>query len=167
MIRAVPSRRTISALSAAVLLVGLLITGSFAFAAWRAYDDNEDRLLEQRTREATAVLNASAPGIESALAVTASVPRVVEDVTPEIFGLTLGRQVGAGRPYASGSVWLAGETAPTLTLGEDPALADLEPQAIEAFLERARAADGMAVLDLVDASPPLRPAGGGPASRPK
>lgn len=138
----------------AVLLAGLVITGAFAWAAWRAYDDNESRLLERRTREAAAVLNASAPGIESTLAVTASVPRIVEEAVAEVFRRTLGTQVGPEARFASGSVWLAGEIEPALVLGEDPGLADLDPGEIEGFLERARAAEGMAVLDLVDASPP-------------
>lgn len=153
------------ATAAAVLVAGLVITGTFAFAAWRAYDDNEDRLLERRTREAAAVLDASAPGIESTLAVTASVPRVVEEVVEEVFRAILGSQVGPEARFASGSVWVAGSSSPALVLGEEPALADLDAETIEAFLERARAAEGMAVLNLVDASPPRL--GYGYAARPE
>lgn len=59
----------------AVVALGLLLTAGLTYAAARAHDANEDRLLEEQAEEATAVLQAAVPRI---LANVAQVARVVD-----------------------------------------------------------------------------------------
>lgn len=61
--------------TAIVTVIALAITAALTFAAQRAHDTNEDRLLAQQAEEATAVLQASVPRI---LSDVAEVARVVE-----------------------------------------------------------------------------------------
>jgi len=58
-----------------VIVLALTITVALTFAAQRAHDANEERLLQQQAEEATAVLQASIPGV---VATVHEIARVVE-----------------------------------------------------------------------------------------
>ncbi len=62
----------------AVVAIGLVLTGGLTFAAQRAHDANEDRLLDEQAEEATAVLQAAVPRILSNVGQVARVVDLLE-----------------------------------------------------------------------------------------
>lgn len=122
-----------------VTAVGAVVTAVLAWAAWRAHDDNEDRLLAERTREAAAVLAASIGGVEVPMELAAA---VAED--PAVAQRVLEAQTGVA-PFASASVWPTDGTEPDVVVGMEPLLATRPAEEIRALFERAQATDGMSV----------------------
>ncbi len=146
--------RTSRHLSAAVVVaVGVALTGGLAWAARSAHEDNEDRLTQQRAVEAAAVLTASVSGLEAPLFISAELVEAGSS-DPVLFQEVMGTQVGTDGRFVSASVWPAAADGPLAVVGDDPMLADQEAATIERFLGRAMAADGMAVLDLLDGDEP-------------
>ncbi len=80
-----------------VLVVGLVITGVLALLASVAHSDNEDRLLQQRTKEASAVLSAAVPPIEAPLAEVARLAASVGADDPDLVRRTMQQFVDSGR----------------------------------------------------------------------
>lgn len=138
-----------------VVAIGLVVSAALAFAAGRAYDNNEDRLLRQRTRQAAAVLTAAVPGIQTPLA---SAVEVAEqgggDQAP--FRRLMGSIVENGQPFVNASLWRvdAEQLAPVVVVGEPPMLASRPDDEIRAFLRRAAMASGLVVLGLLDDDAP-------------
>jgi serine phosphatase RsbU (regulator of sigma subunit) len=140
----------------AMLVVGLIVTAALAAAAWRVHQGNEDRLLEQRTREAAAVLTAASTGVETPLGAAAEL-MLATDGDAGAFRTFMRPFVGeAGGPFASASLWTVGEAArgPVAVLGDDPVLASRPLEEIQAFFDRPVDGPVLTVLDLVQASPP-------------
>ncbi|MCU1497918.1 MAG: Two component signal transduction histidine kinase [Acidimicrobiales bacterium] len=141
-------------LAALVLVVGLATTTGLALAVSTAHDDNEQRLLTQRTREAGAVLEAAVPSIEGPLATAAGLADLVRDANPEVLENTLGSQVGSKSRFVSASVWPVAGVAPSVVIGEQPVLASEPPAEIRAFFARSTASNKMTVYDLIDRERP-------------
>ena len=81
-----------------VVVVGVALTIAIAVAAETARQDNEERLLRQRTREAAAVLEAAVPGVEAPLATAAALAEVLDASDAEAFEAAIGAQVGSDGP---------------------------------------------------------------------
>jgi serine phosphatase RsbU (regulator of sigma subunit) len=146
------NRRSPAVVAGAVTLSGILVTLLLAWAAATAHRDNEDRLLNKRAEQGGAVLRAAIPGIEQVLVTTVAVAasgEAGEALLPE----TLGTQVGPERRFRSAAVWTQAAGPPSTVLGARPGLLDRGPDAVAAVLDRAQQADGMVVVDLVDADP--------------
>ena len=135
-----------------VALIGVVITAGLAWAAGEAHADNEQRLTDQRSAEVISVLTAAVPSIEIPLASAAALVEAESD--PELFEEVIGPQLGPEERFVSASVWRADASTPEVTIGARPALADLAPSEIEAFLDRSLATDLMSIVDLVDGSEP-------------
>jgi serine phosphatase RsbU (regulator of sigma subunit) len=148
------SRRRPEAASIVVVVVGLAVTVALALAARTAHSENEDRLLQQRTREAAAVLEAAVPGVEAPLASTAGLVGVVEGGDPDMFRSALGAQVGGKARFVSASVWPVDGTRPTVVLGADPKLADRPADEVRAFLARAAETPGLVVHGMLTGDAP-------------
>ena len=86
----------IGALTWVVLLVGVAMSAALGVVLKQVYDDNEARLLQQRTLEAAAVLMAAVPGIESPLAATAEFSEATDGDVVAPFRRLLGRIVERG-----------------------------------------------------------------------
>ncbi|HYI62890.1 MAG TPA: PP2C family protein-serine/threonine phosphatase [Acidimicrobiales bacterium] len=147
---------TPSAVSLVVVVAGVVVTVALALAARAAHDENEDRLLRQRTREAAAVLQAAVPGLEAPLATSAALAEVVDDDGRgvEVFRRTMGTQVGQGGPFVSLSVWRVDVPTPTIVLGEEPRLASAGDAERRALFRRAVATDGFTIHDLLGSDTP-------------
>jgi serine phosphatase RsbU (regulator of sigma subunit) len=135
-----------------VAVIGVVISVGLGVAAARAHADNEQRLTDQRAVEVTSVLTAAVPSIEVPLAAAAALVEVESD--PTVFEEVVGTQVGPEGRFVSASVWRVGEMTPEVIIGEPPALRDLPPAEVEAFLDRTLSTDLMSVLDLVERSEP-------------
>ena len=70
-------RLRLSKVAALVVVLGVALTSAVAAAAWVAHGDNEERLLQQRTQEAAAVLEASVSTVETPLAETSTLAEAV------------------------------------------------------------------------------------------
>ena len=136
-----------------VLCVGILLTVVLVAASRAAFDGNEDRLLEQRTREAAAVLTAALPGIQTPLA--ASVEVAEQDSGDQApFRRLMTPIVERQTPYVSASLWRAGSLEPITVVGLEPRLQSESPAVIREFLERSVAAPGLSVIGLLDGDEP-------------
>ena len=138
-----------------VVVVGLAVTAGLAAAAWSAHQSNEDRLLDQRVREAGATLTAALPSIQTPLA---SAVELVEltDADPTTFRRAMAPLVGEDAQFVSASVWRLDDAdpEPLIVVGDDPALANQPPDEIRAFIERSAGTPLLAVVDLLDHDPP-------------
>jgi hypothetical protein len=136
------------------LLVGIAAVGSIAWAAWVAHDNNESRLLTQRTREAAAVLGNAVPAIEVPLASAAA----LADATggdAAAFRQAMGPRVRQGQ-FESVSLWPLGSTdpEPTVVVGSPPALSSSPVEDRREELGRAVGASSLIVVNLLDRADP-------------
>src|SRR5687767_5033577 len=100
------------ATSLIVALVGVLVTALLTAAAWMSNESNEDQLLEERAREAAAVLDAAIPTIQTQLAVAARL------VNPQNWEASLDPLVTEGGSFVSASICPANGTTPVAVVGE-------------------------------------------------
>ena len=146
--------RAIHAVTAVVLASGVMVTVALVAATRSAYDGNEDRLLQERTRQAAAVLDVALPGIQTPLASAVEVAEQ-SDGDPASFRRLMSTQVERGRPYVSASLWRVGaDTRPVLAVGAEPKLVSEPPHVIREFLDRSVATKELAVLGLLDGDNP-------------
>lgn len=141
------------AVAAVVLLAGGLVTLLLTWAAASAHRENESRLLQQRADQGAAVIRAAVPGIEQVLVTTVAVAgsgSTGEELLPQ----TLGTQVGPEARFRSAAVWTGATGPPDTILGSPPQLLERGPDEVAAVVERAEAAEGMIVVDLVEADTP-------------
>ena len=138
--------------TAVVLVVGVLITAGLVVASRIAYDENEDRLLDQRTQEAAAVLSASIPGVESPLSqITVLAGAVGMGGTGAVRDVVEGQ---VGDRFVTISVWRADRRPPVVSVGE--AKQPLTRGQVDEWFAAAPAADEsrLRVVDLLDLPDP-------------
>jgi serine phosphatase RsbU (regulator of sigma subunit) len=124
----------------AVLVVGLGVTAALALGARSVHDNNEDRLLHQRTRESADVLSATIQSLQTPLASAAEVAEAT-DANPERVGRLLAPVSGKNGAYLSSAVWSANPRdprRPVLVFGEPPKLAASPPAEIRKVLARTK-----------------------------
>jgi serine phosphatase RsbU (regulator of sigma subunit) len=137
-----------------VLLVGALITASLVIGSRMVNDANEQRLLDQRVREAGVVASSAMTSIGSPLT-SASVLVDATGPTSASFRQLMEPVVGARNPpFVSVSVWSASGTgkAPAALVGPPQLLTQQSPAARRALFERARKNPAsFAIYDLLGA----------------
>lgn len=147
-------RRTIPTFLWLLLAVGALVTIALAGAAQAAYEENEDRLLQQRSEEAAAVVDAALPGVEAPLAELSRLADAVGDSDQALLYEIMESLVAEGR-FVSMSVLSVSDANRVATVGE-PAkadgLADLIADASGS--QPAAAAGPLRVIGLLDGSDP-------------
>jgi serine phosphatase RsbU (regulator of sigma subunit) len=140
-----------------VLLVGVAMSVALGVVLKRVYDDNEARLLQQRTLEAAAVLMAAVPSIESPLAATAEFSEATDGDVVAPFRRMLGPVVERRTPFVAASLWringtgvdLIDEIGTPLTLAERGHTAQRQE-----FFSRSVAIDGLTVIGLLEGDEP-------------
>lgn len=149
----VAGRRT-AATTLAVLAVGLLATGALAVAALTARERNEDRLIRQRTREASAVLASNLPTVELTLASSVEVAEETNGDTAS-FRRLMQPLVAEGGSSSSASLWevTGGRARLVVFVGDRPALTSEPDGEVASYLDRAARSSAVAVADLLDAEP--------------
>jgi serine phosphatase RsbU (regulator of sigma subunit) len=147
-------RARVHVVSVIVLVVALAITGLAASLTTSSHRDIEQRLLDQRVEAAATVFMGTLPGLTAPLVGAAALAEETGGDEDALEGF-LAPQVGEDAAFASVSVWpVDGSGAPALVVGDQPRLADLPPEEIQAFLDRAVGAPDLAVLDLLDETAP-------------
>ena len=89
------------------LAIGLLVTAGFAIAAQELYRHNERRLLNLRVRELSLVLSGATQSVQTPLASAAALADATRG-DPARFRTLMAPYVGAGRQFASVSLWPLG-----------------------------------------------------------
>ncbi|HEV7586327.1 MAG TPA: PP2C family protein-serine/threonine phosphatase [Solirubrobacteraceae bacterium] len=123
-----------SRVATVAFFLGLLVTAAFALISLQLYDRNEGRLLRLRAREVGSVLTAVVPSIQTPLASAAELADATGGNASR-FRAFMAPYVGAGRQFASASLWRLGapRLAPTAVVGTAPVLAKLPDQARSFF----------------------------------
>ncbi len=147
-------RRKPSWLSGAILLAGLVLTGSLAWVSYTIHDHNEDRLLGLELRQAGSVVSEALPSIQIPLTSAAGLAAAT-DGNPAQFRNYIGTFVGGSGSFVSASLWrVEGRTTTMVALvGASPALAQT-PSQLTAVLTHAQSSPTLQVWNLLDRKTP-------------
>jgi serine phosphatase RsbU (regulator of sigma subunit) len=139
----------VHATTVAVAVVGLVVSLGLTFATRTVRDHNEDRLLDQRVREAASVLTSALPSVETPLASAAELAEAT-GAEPGSFRHLLARFVGPGRPFVSASVWstTALSAQPLVVAGRRPSIAG-KAGTVADVVSRTKATPGLSVFNLL------------------
>lgn len=122
--RAGPSANGGIGLPAVIVVVGAIVFVVLSIASWVLYDQTENRLLDQRTREAAAVLEVAIGQIRAPLD-AAALLAAATDGDAEAFDRAMASSVGEGRAYTSALLFRAGSSGPVAAVGV-PAVLDAD-----------------------------------------
>jgi anti-sigma regulatory factor (Ser/Thr protein kinase) len=149
--RSRPVRR-LHAVTGLVIVLGLVVTACLVAASWIVHDNNENRLLEQRSHEAATVAASSVSGLQGQLA-AASVAAET-DADGMVFRQLMTPLVGQGGRFVSASIWPLGtaDPAPTVAVGRTPLLAADPAAARRVFLTAAAPRTTISIRDFLDRS---------------
>jgi len=127
-------RQKPSRVAGIAFLIGLLVTGAFAFTSVRLYDHNESHLLGLRAREVGSVLTAVVPSIQTPLASAAELADATNG-SAQKFREFMALYVGPGRQFGSASLWRLGSLTPVpkVVVGAAPILASMPAKARAMF----------------------------------
>ena len=93
----------------AVLLGSLIIFAALSVASWLLYDQAEQRLLEERTSEASQVLSVAVGNIQAPIETAATIAGV-SDGNPDYFVAAMADQVGpTQRSFTSAALFRIGD----------------------------------------------------------
>lgn len=147
------SRRP-SRVAIAALVIGLIVTAGLALVSLAVYNRNERRLLGLRVRQASLVLAATEPSIQTPLASAAELA-VATGGSPQKFRAFMAPYVGPGRQFTSVSLWPEGVTrpAPTAVVGAQPLLASI-PQRAQRLFGRFTQVEELSLIGLLAAPRP-------------
>ncbi len=142
--------------AAAVLVVGLVVTGVLVWISASTYTDNENRLLKLRVSDASALFAEALPNVQTPLASAAALADATDGDVGK-FKSFIGPSVGAqGRAqYVSVSLWRLGAGQPQLlaVVGVPPALAG-SPTRAASFFASAAGHRQLSVIGLLRGSQP-------------
>src|SRR4029434_1658322 len=110
---------------------------------------NEQRLLDQRVREAAAVLVTSLPRVQTPLAAGAELAEATNG-DAAAFSRFAAPLVQEGAPFVSVSLWRthATDPRPLVTIGQPSMLAATSADTIRAALNRATTTTSLGIVDL-------------------
>jgi serine phosphatase RsbU (regulator of sigma subunit) len=131
---------------------GLVITSILVAVSWNRFDEDENRLLSVRVREAGLVVASAVPSIQTPL-VSASELSEVTHASLDQFDEFAAAYVGTGRPFVSLSLWPLHGASPIAVAGAQPELAR-QPTAASALFTRAAATSTLGVIGLLGSSSP-------------
>jgi serine phosphatase RsbU (regulator of sigma subunit) len=142
--------RGVHRLTVTVVVVALLLTAGLVVLTRTVRDRNENRLLDQRAHEVTAVTGSSIQGLRAPLADAATLAEVTGGSASTFTGL-MTPITAVGFPFASASLWRVGDSTPLAVSGRTPALAGRPAAERRAFLARAATRREISVYSMLDA----------------
>ncbi|MCU1457658.1 MAG: Two component signal transduction histidine kinase [Actinomycetia bacterium] len=139
-----------------VVIIGLVITGAMTFATWSVHDSNEKRLLNQRTREAAAVLTAALPSIQTPLGSAAVLAEATDGNDAQSFQQLMDPLVRNHQPFVTASIWalVSGHYRPILTAGTTSKMESRGQSMIDAFFQRSTQTATLGVFPLLHGKDP-------------
>ncbi|MBV9593307.1 MAG: serine/threonine-protein phosphatase [Actinobacteria bacterium] len=129
-----------------VLVIGLVLTASAVWAAWRSDRDNEQRLLRVQTSQAANLVTASIASIETSL-LTVVEAASASPTSASTFTQLVAPYVGSGKTFADASLWRPGARPAVAAVGDTPVLADESP-ILTTFLQKAATSSTFVVMAL-------------------
>jgi serine phosphatase RsbU (regulator of sigma subunit) len=142
-------RRWRTVVPVAVGCVGVVLVGVLATLCWLAARHGEERLLQQQTDQAGAVLAVAVAQIEAPLTTTARAMQA-SDGDAGLLATMAAPLLAPPTPYRSVELFELGSTTPVAAVGPPSTLASSAERDIAAVLDRASRADPMAIVDLLD-----------------
>jgi serine phosphatase RsbU (regulator of sigma subunit) len=136
-----------NAIAVAVLLVCIVGSLAGALVARSIHHDTEQRLLQQRTNEAGALLTNAIGGIQTPLAAAAELAEVT-DGDPSAFGAVLDQSIA--REQFAAAVLLDVHTAEVVASIGDTSLMAISADEYPAVVEQAVSTETLTVIDLVE-----------------
>jgi serine phosphatase RsbU (regulator of sigma subunit) len=128
---------TAGRLGLVVGLVGLVITGSVAWAAWTLNSSNERRLLKVQTAQAGELLSSSILGLQGPLTTALEIETSTGGDIGQ-FARYMSANVGPGRAFTAASLWQSdGSSVRVLTTLGPPAKLQPASVAAQAFVTKA------------------------------
>jgi serine phosphatase RsbU (regulator of sigma subunit) len=103
--------------------LGIVVFGALSIACRHFDDQTEDRLLQQQTDEAAALLNLSVTQYYDPLAAAARAAAAT-DGDPAVFDALIGASAGEGQLYTRVALFRLGSTTPVAELGEGSLVLD-------------------------------------------
>ena len=118
-------------------LIGLIVTASVSWTAWRIDRNNERRLLQLQTRQAANVVASAIVGIQNPLETALDIAAATGG-DPAQFASFMSTYTSSGGLFVSASLWRTNAAAPVLvaSAGEPPAMAPTSASA-QAFMQKA------------------------------
>jgi serine phosphatase RsbU (regulator of sigma subunit) len=143
--------KKLHAATIAVIVAGVVIVGGATIVTEVLHRDTEQRLLDQRTGEAGAVLSTAISGLQTPLSSAAELAETTNG-DPDAFRAVMGRLVGraTGNRFVAAQLYSASSTTPIVSMGDPTALAAAGPVGVQAMLDKAAAAQALSVNDLLD-----------------
>ena len=138
------ARWPVNVISAVVLVVGLALTAVLSWTTYHLNRKNENRLLRLETTQASTVLSAVVPTIQTPLASAVGIAARNPYSSVPRFRAYIASYVGAKQPFASASLYRvdAGSAQLLVTVGSKPRLPE-DPAAVTKFLTAAQAGWGI------------------------
>ena len=143
--------RKLHAATLAVLVAGVVVVGTAAVVTELVHRDTEQRLLDQRTGEAGAVLSVAISGLQPPLSSATELAEATNG-DPAAFQAVLGRLVGhdPGDRFLAAELYSVNGTKPIVSLGDPTVLAAAGPARVQDMLDRAVKAQQLSVSNLLD-----------------
>jgi serine phosphatase RsbU (regulator of sigma subunit) len=118
-------------------LIGLIVTASVSWTAWRIDRNNEHRLLQLQTRQAANVVTSAIVGIQDPLETALDIA-VATAGDPAQFASFMSTYTATGGLFVSASLWRTSGPAPVAvaSAGEASAMSPTSPAA-QAFIQKA------------------------------
>ena len=134
------------AIALSVLMLCVLTAAAFALVARSVHDDTEQRLLQQRTNEAGALLTNAIGNIQTPLAAAAELAEVT-DGDPPSFQAALNRSIE--REQFAAAVLIDVDTAEVLATVGDASQLAISPDEYREVVEQSVSNESLTVIDLV------------------
>jgi serine phosphatase RsbU (regulator of sigma subunit) len=135
------------------MVVGFALFLGLAAGSRLLFDQTEDRLLAQRTKEAGQALQISVGQLTAPLDAAAKLAAAT-DGDPTVFAKLMRPYIGAGTGtfFTSAALYRVGDTHPVAEVGPGIALPDRAADAVDAMLQRA-STQPFGVIDLLSLTP--------------
>jgi serine phosphatase RsbU (regulator of sigma subunit) len=145
---AAPAWRTQRRLVGAITVVGLLLTATASWTAWRLDRANEHHLLQVQSEEAALLVKAAITGIETPLRTGLAIETATGGNPAEFVRFMSGYTAGGGL-FASATLWrtVNGTAAPIADAGQPPALVPASAAA-QALIARAARSKTFVVIPI-------------------
>jgi serine phosphatase RsbU (regulator of sigma subunit) len=143
--------RRLHVATVAVLVAGVIVVGGAAIATEVVHRDTEQRLLDQRTGEAGAILATAISGVQPPLSSAAALAEETNgdaDAFRAVMGALVGHAPGAR--FVSASLYAVGSTEPIVSLGDPSVIGAAGSPRVQAMIDQALKAPQLSVSDLLD-----------------
>jgi len=132
-----------------VLVAGLAIVAAATVVTEALHRDTEQRLLDQRTAEAGALLGTSVGSLQTPLA-SAAVLAEETNGDPRSFRAVMASLTGTGKRFVSAALYSTTSTEPLDVLGDPSVLSTTGAPKVQGMLDAAAAAPALSIVDLLD-----------------